>query len=324
MSVVTIKAPNSDSTARIAVEQGFNCFAFAADAGAGSPVDVLYAADGFEKGGQAPSHSGIPLLFPFPNRIRAGRYSWEGKEYQLPSSVVGYDKTGNAIHGFCLDRPWRVTEQSDSSVTGEFRLSRDAADRLSLWPTDAEIRICYSLNRAMLRADITVNNPSQTPLPWGFGTHAYFRVPFSSAGTADNCRVFAPVGRRWELEDCLPTGQVLESPGTTDLRSSPAFSGLKVDDVYTGTEPVDGVVECRICDDGSGLRIVQRCNDAFREIVAFTPPWTSAVCLEPYTCTTDAVNLQQRGIDAGLQVLPPGGSWQGWIEIAVEPLGTDA
>jgi len=32
---------------------------------------------------------------------------------------------------------------------------------------------------------------------------------------------------------------------------------------------------------------------------------------------TNAVNLQQQGIDAGLQVLPPGETWTGRIEIEV-------
>src|SRR5262245_41171988 len=44
-----------------------------------------------------PTRSGIPILFPFPNRIRAGRFNWAGKEYRLPTT----DSTGkNAIHGF--------------------------------------------------------------------------------------------------------------------------------------------------------------------------------------------------------------------------------
>jgi len=40
-----------------------------------------------------------------------------------------------------------------------------------------------------------------------------------------------------------------------------------------------------------------------------------AICLEPYTCTTDAINLQQQGLDAGLRVLEPGESWRGIIEM---------
>jgi aldose 1-epimerase len=41
------------------------------------------------------------------------------------------------------------------------------------------------------------------------------------------------------------------------------------------------------------------------------------MCLEPYTCTTDAINLQQRGVDAGLIVLPPDGLWAATIDLVV-------
>ncbi|GAB5440686.1 MAG: aldose 1-epimerase family protein [Fuerstiella sp.] len=319
MNIVTIQDQSAGSHAKIAVDLGFNCFELTVKHD-GRDVAVLHAADGFADGGQPPSHSGIPLLFPYPNRIRSGRYSWEGKDYHLPESLVAYEGAGNAIHGFCLDRPWRIVDQSDASVTAEFQISKDAPERLELWPTDGIIRIRYSLNGATLRAEIEVSNPTDTALPWGFGTHAYFKLPLSESSNPEQCTVYAPAGRRWELDQCLPTGRVVQPPENADLRNAPAFGGLKLDDVYTVVEADDGVVECRIADPAAGLHTVQRCNDSFREIVAFTPPWATAVCLEPYTCTTDAINLQRQGVDAGWQVLPPGQSWQGWIDIAVEAI----
>jgi aldose 1-epimerase len=57
-------------------------------------------------------------------------------------------------------------------------------------------------------------------------------------------------------------------------------------------------------------------------LVVFTPPHRQAFCVEPYTCTTDAVNLQQRGVDAGWLTLPPGGRWSAVFEMrlgAAEP-----
>ena len=75
-----------------------------------------------------------------------------------------------------------------------------------------------------------------------------------------------------------------------------------------------------VMDEAAGLEVIQQCDPAFRELVVFTPNWTTAVCLEPYTCTTDAVHLQQRGIDAGWQVMPPGGEWRTWIQITARPI----
>ena len=44
------------------------------------------------------------------------------------------------------------------------------------------------------------------------------------------------------------------------------------------------------------------------------------MCIRDSTCATDAINLHAKGIDAGLQVLEPGGEWKGWIEIAAGSL----
>ena len=54
---------------------------------------------------------------------------------------------------------------------------------------------------------------------------------------------------------------------------------------------------------------------SFRELVAFTPPHRHAVALEPYTCTPDAINLQQRGVDAGWRVLDAGQEWSAVVEM---------
>lgn len=320
MKVVTIQDSGSGSFARILPELGFNCFQFQAATMSGERVEVIEAGEGFELGGLPPSHNGIPILFPFPNRISQSRFSWDGQDYELAQGIVPDDGAGNAIHGFCIDRPWRIVNQTEESVTGEFQLGVDAPERLDLWPSDALIRIRYSITGASLQAEITVTNPGEKYLPWGFGTHAYFKVPLKSGGSPGNCTVYAPVSSIWELNRCLPTGQQRPIPDDVQLAESPYFDLLRVDAVFTGIKLQDGEVICRVLDEQAGLQMEQRCCSSFREIVAFTPPWASAICLEPYTCVTDAINLQQKGVDAGLRVLAPGESWNGWIKIQVTPV----
>jgi aldose 1-epimerase len=64
-----------------------------------------------------------------------------------------------------------------------------------------------------------------------------------------------------------------------------------------------------------GVSVELWATASFRELVVFTPPHRQAICLEPYTCTTDAINQQQRTIDAGLIVLEPAAEWQGVVEL---------
>jgi len=318
MTVVEISDAETGSRALIAVDAGFNCFEFVAKNG-DAELDVIYAEEGFADGGKPPSHNGIPILFPFPNRIRSGRFSWDGVDYQLPESDVSYDGSGNAIHGFCLDCAWRVIEQSDNAVTGAFRLSVDAPERAELWPGDVELRLRYELRGTTLHSQFTVSNPGKAPVPWGVGTHSYFRLPLSVNSAVDDCTVFAPVKSARELVEYLPNGQLGEVPADADLRKSPKYGTLKLDNAFSGLDTsTDGNVETRVADPVSGRAVVQRFSADFQELVAFTPPWTEAICLEPYTCTTDAINLQSDEIDAGLRILAPGEIWTGMIDIEAQ------
>lgn len=314
MTVISLRDATTGSSARIAAAVGFNCCEFRADVG-GEIVEVIDAPPEFASGEHRPSSCGIPILFPFPNRIRAGQFTWDGREYRLSGDLVAQDGNGNAIHGFCLDRPWRVTAQQDHFAVGQFQLSVDAPERLACWPADFLIQIRYELRGPNLRADVRIANPDEKPLPWGFGTHPYFRLPLGRASDPHKCVIEVPAAEQWELIDCLPTGRRQPIPREKDLRDGIDYGDIALDDVYTGLLPGEESLECLVVDEPAGLELVQRCDRAFREIVAYTPPGRNAVCLEPYTCVTDAINLDRQGVDAGWRVLEPGGEFHTWIEI---------
>jgi aldose 1-epimerase len=295
---------------------GFNCYHWQA-VRAGQAYDLLYADPQFFHGAK-PTRSGIPTLFPFPNRIRAGRFTWQGRDYQLPLN----DPAGkNAIHGFACRRPWRVVEQGADDtaawVTGEFRGSLDAPEARAQWPADYLIRVTHRLEPGALRVTGVVENPDQVALPFGLGYHPYFRVPALPAGKAEDHRVQARADLFWVLDESLPTGERRPVDAPRDLRSPRPFGALNLDDVLcTAGEPGRAglVHQGSLFADASGLEVLRlETSPAFRDLVAFTPPHRQAVCLEPYTCTTDAINLQQRGVDAGLLVLQPGEQWRGEV-----------
>ena len=319
MEPIELKDPSSGSVARIAPHLGFNCYDFVAavtkPGGEETRVSVIDASPEFIQGGERPSGHGIPILFPYPNRIREARYEWDGRDYELSASLVSHDAAGNAIHGFCLDRPWRVVEQTEQAVLGEFQLSLDAPERLSLWPCDFCIQIRYEVRGATLQCDVTILNPGDVPLPWGFGTHPYFRLPLSEQSDLTSCRVQVPAAEEWELDQCLPTGARRSVPAEKDLRDWESVDGLVLDDVLTGLEILSCQSECGISDETAGLEVIQTCDGVFREMVVYTPPGRPAVCLEPYTCVTDAINLEHRGYNTGLRLLLPGERFQTWFHI---------
>lgn len=311
MPLVTIR-DNTGAQARIHSDLAFNCFDYTVPV-AGKTVAVFDYDAGFPTGEAKPRHGGIPLLFPFVNRIKSGVYEWAGKKYELPRA----DQFGNAIHGLVSDRPWRIVAQSPDSVTGEFQLSVDGADLRHLWPADFRLRVSYHLDEGVLKSQIVVVNPDQVPLPWSFGTHPWFKVPFTPDGAALDCLVDVPAKSYWELVDCIPTGKIHPVDKSRDLRGGASLRPLKLDDILTDVTAENGCITTRVVDPQAGLAIVQRCDDAFREMVVYTPPHGRSVCIEPYTCPTDAINLEARGQKCGWEVLPPGQQKQLWIDISV-------
>jgi aldose 1-epimerase len=294
------------SEARVLPGFGFNCYRFQAVIDE-KPYEILHSEPGFEDGQGKPSHNGVPVLFPFPNRIRQGRFTFAGKNYTLPAG----DPLGNAIHGFVIERPWRVTGRGDLDgkgqwIEGTFHAGADAPELLRLWPADFRISLRYTLRGNELACRIRIDNPDDKPLPFGFGTHPYFRLPLSEAGDEGRCRVYAPASAQWVLEDFLPTGEVRPVPDAKDLRDGRLLSELRLDDVFSELAFQNGRATCRLVDEVARVEVVQEFDRFFRELVIYNPPHRRSISLEPYTCTTDAINLHSRGVDAGLRVLQPG------------------
>ena len=314
--VVTLRDEVSGATARVLPAVGLNCFSFVVQpASGGEPIELLRHEPGFGPGSR-PTRSGIPILFPFGGRLKGDGFTWEGRRYETPGAPTN---GGNRIHGFVLDRPWRVTGRSADSVVAEFQASVDDPSLLGQWPADFLIRVGYTVNGSSLRSSIEVVNPDERPLPFGFATHPYFALPLGPAGSPEECRVTVPAERAWVLEGLLPTGETRPVSGDDDLRAGGPLAGRRLDVVLTGlAADADGVVETTIADPANGRTVRQRCTGPFREVVVYTPDVRDAVAVEPYTCAPTTFELTAKGIDAGLQVLAPGASTAMQIDIALE------
>lgn len=313
------------SAAEIWPELGCNCLSWRVNTTQG-PLELLYVHPDWQVS-PVPNRCGIPILFPFPNRIRRGTFSWAGREYRLPLNDPG---RRNAIHGFACRQPWRVRSFSQrdglATLTAEFQLSVDVPNGPEVWPGDAWFTLRFYLTRDMLALAATIVNPGSEPVPIGLGYHPYFRVPFSKSGSAADCVVHVAAANCWELIDSIPTGHIVAVDSVRDLTTPRAVSALTLDDVYTGFDLVgEGKPMARrgwLQEQGIG-RVEVWTSPRFRELVVFTPEHRQAICLEPYTCATDAINLHAAGIDAGLIVLPPGEKITEFVAFRFVPEGND-
>jgi aldose 1-epimerase len=312
--IVEITDRDSGSIARILVSLGFNCFSWRPVLSDGAR-EMLWAEAGFENGDKRPSSGGTPLLFPFPGRIGGAAFTFEGREYRLEPG----DAFGNAIHGFVFNRPWRVVEQTHSRVAGEFQASVDDPSILERWPADFRIRAAYEVRGRELISRIRYENTGHGPLPCGFGTHAYFRLPLAEGSNVADTVVTAPIGRFWELETMIPTGRLLAVRADQTLAAGLRLDEHQFDTCFTGVRAdADGRVRTRLSDANSGRILTQTFDPAFTQCVVYTPGHREAICIEPYTCVPDAIRLSAEGHETGLQILQPGESFETTIRLEVD------
>ena len=304
------------ATATIWPEIGFNLISWTVPV-AGTSFELIHQDPHLFEDGK-PTRSGNPVLFPFPNRIVGGKYTWDGKTYQLARTG---DQGTTAIHGFACRTGWKVIETGEDEegawITGEFLLSRDAPLDRDHWPAEARLRLTYRLQshhgKSHLRLEAVVDSPGGDSLPFGLGYHPYFAIPKDSGA-----ELKVPANAFWELEACIPTGRRLPLDAGRDLSQFRSFDSVYVDDVL-GELPEATPTTTGLGQESLHLRgeihYPQKgilgiwCDRHFREIVVFTPPSRDAFCIEPYTCPTNAINMPHFGANEGWIQLPPNQIW---------------
>jgi len=299
---------------------GFNCLRWQVRQADGSWGSILFTAPDWETN-PVPTRSGHPVLFPFPGRLRDGRLRADGKTFQLPLN----DSTKqHAIHGFTPRNPWRVVDSNGDDdfafVTGQFNLKRDLPSALGHWPADFKLNVTYKLFADRLRVETMVENVGSAPLPFGLGYHPYFRLPGVNDADIGGHVLKANVEQVWATDDTnLPTGWRNDVPPELDFRTAKPIGATALDHVLTNVTAkptgLTDLVELAVLShpDATG-RLSILAEPAFRELVLFIPQHRQAVAVEPYTCSADAANLHERGIDSGWRVIPAGGEWEAAVE----------
>jgi aldose 1-epimerase len=289
VELLRLRAPGG-TTAVVVPGWGGNCVAFGTADG-----PVLEAAS-LDEVARKPTAYGIPILFPFPNRIRDGRFTFEGREHRIDPPR----------HGLVRDKPWTIVASGAGEADAAWlKMRLDAIDHpreiLGQFPFPFRIEATVRLREGALELDTVARNTGEQTMPVGFGVHPYFHA-------AQGAAVSVPANERWELADSLPTGRTVPVEGRYDLRKPRPIDGLALDDVYTSVAAdVDGRARCVIADPTRGLHTVIEFDPcSLPEVVVYNPPAPRrAICVEPQSCPTDAFNLASRGIDSHMLRLAP-------------------
>ncbi len=103
-----------------------------------------------------------PNLFPYIARLTEGKYTLEGKSYEM------------TIHGFVNYSMLTAEEQKPDSIV--FLLTQNEETR-KMYPFDFAYRVAYTLENDRLAVRFSVENKNDRTMYFGIGGHPGFNVP---------------------------------------------------------------------------------------------------------------------------------------------------
>jgi aldose 1-epimerase len=244
----------------------------------GRPLLDGFAEDEMSYGGRG------QLLMPWPNRIRDGAYSFDGRNLQLGLTEPGRH---NASHGLARWAAWTLEEHSPNSVSLVYRLMAQTG-----YPWAVDLHVLYDLSADGLTVTQTATNLSGEPAPYACGAHPYLTV---GTGPVDGWELTLPASRRVLVDDRLLPVDTEPVDGTDfDFRVSRPIRGLVFNDAFTDLgRGDDGRASVVLQGEGQGL--VLWVDEKVGWLQVYTaddqPAFARrALAVEPMTAPADAFN----------------------------------
>jgi aldose 1-epimerase len=223
------------------------------------------------------------LLMPWPNRIRDGRYSFDGRDLQLGLSEAA---RGNASHGLVRWAAWSLEELSVGSVSLTYRLMAQSG-----YPWTVDLHVLYDVSADGLTVTQTATNLSPVRAPFASGAHPYLTL----GGTpVDEWELTLPASTRLVTDDrMIPVGE--EGVGDTayDFRVSRPVRDTVLDHAFGDLDRDEtGVATVTVRHPASGEAAALWMDDLHPWIQVFTaeldPVPRHALAVEPMTSPPNA------------------------------------
>ena len=274
MHIVTLTDPSSPVTAQFVPDAGMIGTSLT-DGG----VELLGQRRGLDAYLDAGKTMGIPILYPWANRLGGNSYTAQGVTVTLKPGENGVrpDPNGLPIHGTLAAYPgWRVAAESTNELTAEVDFGTDPR-LLASFPYPHVLTVTVRLAERTLTLRTTVTPTGDKAVPLCFGFHPYLRLPDVAR---NEWIIETPPLRHLSLdEQGLPSGESATQSAKEEPLGDKAF-----DDAYH--EVNDGAV---FAVSGGGRRLEVHFEQGYPATQIFAPLAEDVVCFEPMTAPTDAL-----------------------------------
>ncbi|WP_187770654.1 aldose 1-epimerase [Cognatilysobacter lacus] len=265
--------------------------------------EILRRVDEMEEALATGMSIGVPLNYPWANRLRAPNYDFDGKEVELdPASPwLMKDWNGVIIHGVPWTKlDWRVEEATDRRLHSRLKWNRP--ELLDVFPFEHEVEMTATLDGLGLTIETAVLATAGTRVPVSFGFHPYIGLPGMHR-------------EQWQLSLPSMQGIVLDERllPIGERTNLPAYQGPLADldfdhgFAFTTASPTMSI-------SGNGRRISVDFLENFPFAQIYAPPGHDYISLEPMTAPADALRSH-----VGLREVAPGERFAATFRLRVEP-----
>jgi aldose 1-epimerase len=265
-------------------------------------TEILRRIEDLEAAAVKGSTAGIPLLYPWANRLAAFRYRAGEREVTLdPSSpLLHFDEHGLPMHGVPWSLlVWQVVEARQDFLAA--RLDWTRSDLLAVFPFRHRLEMATTLRPDSLTVETILVASPENPVPVSFGYHPYFGLP-------DLPRA------RWRLELPAMKRLVLDQRGIPAGAEEP-FDEFKAELAEKDFD--DGFAlmgqQAAFSLSGAGRRITVELLAGYLYTQVFAPKDKDYIALEPMTAPTSALTSGR-----ALRLVRPGEEFRAVFRICID------
>ncbi|MDZ7900671.1 MAG: aldose 1-epimerase [Arcicella sp.] len=221
-------------------------------------------------------------LFPWANRVRNGKYEFQGKHYQLPINEISLN---NAIHGLVAFSEFKVTQteiNTQSAILG-IKYVYKGEEQGYPYPFELQIQHTFSSDDGLLMT-YTIKNTGKTDMPIVLGWHPYFKIDDEKA---DDWQISIPTKHKYlSDEQMIPKGYEI-----IDLKEVKPISNEQLDNIFKIESTVRSITQLNSPARNLTLNVWQDAQKGqFLYTVIYIPSTRDRIAIEPMTGNTDAFN----------------------------------
>lgn len=259
--------------------------------------------DAYAEGGHT---FGIPLLYPWANRLGGFDYTVGGHAVRVPEDPtrIHTDANGLPIHGVIGGRMgWELTRApapGAPSLSARLNWRESQSELFEVFPFRHDLDYQARLVDGRLQLDLTVHACGADAVPLAFGFHPYLSLP---GVPRERWLIELPALRHLALD----TTQIPIGPDKAVPAQRFELAEQEFDDAF------DQVSEpARFAVTAGGRRIALEFVEGYPCAQVFAPRSAQSICFEPMTAPANALRSGD-----GLRLLGPGDSFRARFSVTV-------